>query len=732
MSVSWMQMTEGGALRVEAAGTKVLTHLGDEPLRLISIFGAARQGKSFLMNALSGQEGVFRVSNALEPCTQGIDLSTKTLTVDALSALSKPEGEARASSWLPWRRGSAEVASEDGGGLVGFCDAEGQGDRDVTYDARLVTPALLASRCVLFNWKDSVQKDRILNQLGVLVRAASAVKKSSDAENDGRVFGHLHMVFRDWTFSSDDPAKVHSAIFDEERAGGAEATTRNEIRRALKRAFLSVDVWLLPPPVADVASLAKGALRNDQLAPKFRDCINALRNQLAGQLKTAADATSVWGGERSALSAKRLAQVVPLLVDALNSSGAVMPGSAYAAIIEREVRQAAAEVEAQAKRDMDAGDESCFQGFDVDAPPSRGAAAVGVSALKKRLAAVVSGACNAVAAKSADDSAECGPAVVAATRLALQAHADYVLKTSADRFDVRAAQAAARKRDDVWRDFDGASSRLVEDLACGWRDGDDSATDAQCQENARRSLSTLAAKAARSYDQVADVRSRFLSGSSSERDSALVAEARREQDQLEQRVALKTTSCLRDVADALQERQLAREERVREALARELREAEELAARRRREAERREAELARAQRLADERAAEDERRAAEDERRAAEAERRAAEDEERRLLEAEQRLRAQREADELKQREGEAKLRKQREAAERKAEAAERKAEADARKREAKAQRDADERAQRDADDRAEQRAADDRAEQRAADERRRHDEHEAKEAARR
>src|SRR5690348_293849 len=44
---------------------------GKEPCNLISIFGGARQGKSFLMNCLSGTTGLFTISNLSTPCTQG-------------------------------------------------------------------------------------------------------------------------------------------------------------------------------------------------------------------------------------------------------------------------------------------------------------------------------------------------------------------------------------------------------------------------------------------------------------------------------------------------------------------------------------------------------------------------------------------------------------------------------------------------------------------------------------
>ena len=58
-------------------------------------------------------------------------------------------------------------------------------------DSRLVSPVLLASKVVLFNWKDSLQADRILNLLAVLARAAQGIELG-DGDNT-KVFGHLHM-----------------------------------------------------------------------------------------------------------------------------------------------------------------------------------------------------------------------------------------------------------------------------------------------------------------------------------------------------------------------------------------------------------------------------------------------------------------------------------------------------------------------------------------------------------
>ena len=70
-AASWVTMTQpdGGRgepmMRVnQDTVDEVLEPLGDEePVNIIAIFGAARGGKSFLMNQLAGKDGIFKISN---------------------------------------------------------------------------------------------------------------------------------------------------------------------------------------------------------------------------------------------------------------------------------------------------------------------------------------------------------------------------------------------------------------------------------------------------------------------------------------------------------------------------------------------------------------------------------------------------------------------------------------------------------------------------------------------
>jgi hypothetical protein len=101
------------------AATQVLQPLGDQPINLISIFGAARQGKSFLMNLLADQQDLFKISNLREPCTQGVDLSGHFIPLPTFSGLNGCPAIASGKSDRQTLR-------------IGFVDAEGQGDRDIS------------------------------------------------------------------------------------------------------------------------------------------------------------------------------------------------------------------------------------------------------------------------------------------------------------------------------------------------------------------------------------------------------------------------------------------------------------------------------------------------------------------------------------------------------------------------------------------------------------------------
>lgn len=65
VALKWLRMTEEGSSHMmtveESVGVTLLRPLGPAPLDLITIFGQARKGKSFLLNKLASQTNLFPV-----------------------------------------------------------------------------------------------------------------------------------------------------------------------------------------------------------------------------------------------------------------------------------------------------------------------------------------------------------------------------------------------------------------------------------------------------------------------------------------------------------------------------------------------------------------------------------------------------------------------------------------------------------------------------------------------
>lgn len=256
-SYKWISNDERSSnpntLTVHNIDRSVFGGVGANECNLISIFGRARQGKSFLMNCLAGERDIFRISNEKESCTQGIDISNKWLSLLDFSRIDSG------------RAVSGKIK-------VGFVDAEGQGDKDISYDANLICPILLASKCVIFNWKGDLQKDHILSTLGVMTRAAQSVGVDGEGDSEAN-FGHLHIVFRDWQAVNTNANSTFKALFEmENTVAGA---TRDQIRADVLKSFASIRVWLMDAPSDSVQAL-KSKLTFDKTSVTFKAQVSVL------------------------------------------------------------------------------------------------------------------------------------------------------------------------------------------------------------------------------------------------------------------------------------------------------------------------------------------------------------------------------------------------------------------------------------------------------------------------
>ena len=70
----------------------------------------------------------------------------------------------------------------------------------MAYDARVVASLVSLSRVAIFNWLGGVQKDAIIQQLGLLLRKFTAMMRNEERQH-GRL-GYLHVVLRDINVTS--------------------------------------------------------------------------------------------------------------------------------------------------------------------------------------------------------------------------------------------------------------------------------------------------------------------------------------------------------------------------------------------------------------------------------------------------------------------------------------------------------------------------------------------------
>lgn len=132
-AVKWVEAkSEGGPLSANKQAGEVLEGVpSNQVVNVLTILGASKQGKSFLMNALTGVDNLFHVSPEASACTAGADLSP------ILMAL--PD----------FQRGSRDPVHPYSGSAhptIAFVDMEGLGDKSGEHHVRLATPFLIVSK----------------------------------------------------------------------------------------------------------------------------------------------------------------------------------------------------------------------------------------------------------------------------------------------------------------------------------------------------------------------------------------------------------------------------------------------------------------------------------------------------------------------------------------------------------------------------------------------------------
>ncbi|KAJ8576752.1 hypothetical protein ON010_g2458 [Phytophthora cinnamomi] len=150
-------------------------------------------------------------------------------------------------------------------------------------------------------------------------------------------------VFRDWSFVDSTPEEVYRDLFQKEKGRSEEVNVRNLARVNLIEAFESINIWLFPAPVENTANL-RDKIRFEQLQKPFQDKLRELRKCLSSQLQQPMTFYN------RPLTAKYLSQIMPALVDTLNSDQVIMPESIYSSMVRAEAQA----VKASCEKDISA------------------------------------------------------------------------------------------------------------------------------------------------------------------------------------------------------------------------------------------------------------------------------------------------------------------------------------------------------------------------------------------
>jgi len=252
---------------------------------------------------------------------------------------------------------------------IGFVDVEGQGAEDGTYDTMLALPLLLTSKVVLFNHKGAPTVSDMLSKLGVLARAAeyidlgeekapqegekedgatAAPEKESAKDSSGKdgkaikKFGHLHVLFRDFSFNSDKESvynqlmqkeKVVKRVLsakDKAKPGGLDpsqaAKERNDIRDLLLRNFESIHIWLLKQPATADHLLAHNELPPDVIDPEFTATVREIFVTIVEQMRS----PTYFNG--SSLTGPRHVSLLAQITRSLNEGGVINVPSVFHAM----------------------------------------------------------------------------------------------------------------------------------------------------------------------------------------------------------------------------------------------------------------------------------------------------------------------------------------------------------------------------------------------------------------
>lgn len=251
-----MVRREGDRYQVVPEARKFLLSLSEEPLVVLIVAGAYRTGKSFFLNSLFKERGIFEVGPTVNPCTHGLWIARTTLTTTS-------------------------------GHTMIVIDTEGLGATMGTtndHDLRLFALALLLSSFFVFNSVGMIDEKNLENLslvggVSKMVRAAAAPDQPIS-----EYMPRFLWLLRD--FSLDLRALDHSTMTEKQYLERALAeqpgvSSRNELRSGLRELFVQRDCLTLVRPATDEKVLQQlDQAQTSQIRTEFRKGLERVRSYI--------------------------------------------------------------------------------------------------------------------------------------------------------------------------------------------------------------------------------------------------------------------------------------------------------------------------------------------------------------------------------------------------------------------------------------------------------------------
>lgn len=305
-------------------------------LAVITVAGQYRTGKSFLLNRLLGRQSGFELGSTVNPCTKGIWMWNKPISItEDLQAI--------------------------------FLDTEGLASfsRTVQIDMKIFAVALLMSSYFIYNSMNALD-EKALESLSLVVSLSKYIhvnahpaSVSEDLDEYAHYFPFFMWVIRDFSLrlvnaaqqSVTDRQYLENALRPVDSSGtdADQVAIKNEIRAKLTTFFKERDCVTLVRPVNEEKSLREiQKVPYEQLRPEFRSKMEVLVKKVFNNLQP-----KIIDGQP--LTGEMFGVLIEQYIAAFNSGNVPAITTAWEQVISLELDKVVAESVEEYKRKVSEG-----------------------------------------------------------------------------------------------------------------------------------------------------------------------------------------------------------------------------------------------------------------------------------------------------------------------------------------------------------------------------------------